>query len=339
MRAVLSLPTPLLRLLSGGGVVYRAGRTLEPRIQAIAHAVARAPQPPGLSLDQARTGLAQLHALLGGAAASGVKTEALSIDGPRGPIGLRAYRGAGQDPASPLLVFAHGGGGCMGDLALADPLCGLLAREARCAVLSVDYRLAPEHRFPAGLEDVAAAFAWARANAGRFGAPAGRVAIGGESIGAGLAAAVAQGLRAAGEPQPALQLLICPALDLAAEGGSLDAFADAFPLSRASLAWCVGHYLAPDADPADPRVSPSRCADLTGLAPALVITAGFDPLADQGEAYARRLKAAGVETTLRMHETLPHGFSLFAGAVPAAEAACHDIAARLRAAFEDGAGG
>jgi acetyl esterase/lipase len=204
-------------------------------------------------------------------------------------------------------------------------------------VLSVDYRLAPEHRFPAGLEDVLAAYRWARDNAGRFGAS--DVAIGGDSVGGNFAAIVCQELKRTGEPQPAAQLLIYPCTDVGSETPSMTTYADAFPLTRPLMDWFIGHYLGPDADPADPRLSPLKAKDLSGLAPAVIATAGFDPMVDQGEAYARRLRAAGVPVDYRCYDGLCHAFTAFTGAVPAADAACREIAGLVRARLEDLAAG
>ena len=178
-----------------------------------------------------------------------------------------------------------------------------------------------------------AAYRWARDNAPRFGAPAGQVAIGGDSMGGNFAAVIAQEMKRAGEPQPALQLLIYPALDVASETASMTTYADAYPLSRATMAWFMGHYMGPGDSPADPRLSPVRAADLSGLAPAVVVTAGFDPLLDQGEAYARRLREAGVPVVYRCYDHLAHAFTAFTGVVPAADVACREIAGLVRAAF------
>jgi acetyl esterase/lipase len=262
-----------------------------------------------------------------------VGLEDLSLEGPRGPVLARAYRPRNQDPAAPLLVYAHMGGGVVGDLETCHAICALLARAARCPVLSVDYGLAPEHRFPAGLEDVLAAYRWGRDNAQRFGAPPAQAAIGGDSMGGNFAAVICQLLRRAGEPQPVLQLLICPFVDAADEHPSMALYADAFPLSRALMDWFVDQYIGPGDGPADTRLSPLREPDLTGLAPAIVATAGFDPLLDQGEAYARRLREAGVPVVYRAYDSLAHGFTSFTGAVPAADAACREIAALVREAL------
>ena len=334
LKTILSLPSPILRAMSGGGVVYRGGRTLDPRFQFFAHAAKKMPSITTLPPDVAREASAKGLVAVSGPPEPGVRTESLSIDGPGGPLPLRAYRPAEQDSSAPLIVFAHFGGGVIGDLETCHAFCGILARIARTAVLSVDYRLAPDHRFPAGLDDVLAAYRWGRDNAARFGARPGTAAIGGDSMGGNFAAIVAQEMKLTGEPQPALQLLIYPAVDVASETASMSTYADAYPLSRPIMDWFMGHYMGPDANPADPRLSPNKSDDLTGLAPAVVITAGFDPLVDQGEAYAKRLQAAGVPVTYRCYDSLAHGFTAFTGAVPAADAACREVARLVREAFE-----
>jgi acetyl esterase/lipase len=343
LKALMSLPSPVLRAMSGGGTVYRGGRTLDPRFQFLAHAAAKLPSLTSLAPDEARAASARGLTVMSGPPEPGVRNESLSIDGPMssgggGPVKLRAYRPADQDSSAPLIVFAHFGGGVIGDLETCHAFCGILARTCRTAVLSVDYRLAPDHRFPAGLDDVLAAFRWGRDNAARFGAAPGTAAIGGDSMGGNFSAIVAQEMKRLGEPQPALQLLIYPAVDVASETPSMTTYGDAYPLSRPIMDWFMGHYMGPDADPADPRLSPDKTQDLSGLAPAVVITAGFDPLVDQGEAYAKRLVAAGVPTTYRCYDALAHGFTAFTGAVPAADAACREIARLVRAAFDTAKG-
>jgi acetyl esterase/lipase len=333
-KTILSLPSPMLRALSGGGAVEMGGRVLDPRFQFLAHASRNAPGMADAPPAMARAGSAASLAAVAGTPEPGVTRENLTIEGPGGPLPLRAYRPSSQDPKAPVMVFSHFGGGVIGDLETCDVFCGVLARGARCAVLSVDYRLAPEHRFPAGLEDVLAAYRWARGNTERFGAPTGHVAIGGDSMGGNFAAVLAQEMKAAGEPQPALQLLIYPAVDVASQTQSMTTYADAFPLSRATMDWFMGHYLAPSDDRVDPRASPLHAADLSGLAPAVVVTAGFDPLVDQGEAYAKRLSDAGVPVVYRCYDALAHAFTAFTGAVPAADIACREIAGLVREGFE-----
>lgn len=331
---LLSLPAPILRLMSGGGVVYQGGRTLDPRIQFLAAQARGAPPMQSLSPDAARAANNAGIALVSGTPEPGVRVETLTIEGPAGPIPARAYRPDTQDAAAPLMVYAHMGGGVIGDLETCHVFCTILAKCARAPVLSVDYRLAPEHRFPAGLEDVLAAYRWARDNGERFGAPKGLVAIGGDSMGGGFAAAVCQALKKAGEPQPALQLLVYPWVDVACESASMTIYGEAYPLGRALLEWFAGHYMGAGDDPADPRLSPLAESDLRGLAPAVVVTAGFDPLVDQGEAYARKLKAAGAPVVYRCYDSLSHGFTAFTGAVPCADTACREIAGLVREGFE-----
>lgn len=334
LRGLLSLPPPVLRLMSGGGVVYQGGRTLDPRFQFLAAQAKANPPMASLTPEQVRAANTTGLSAVSGDLEPGVAVEDLSIEGPGGLIPLRAYRPAVQDPAAPLMVFAHMGGGVIGDLETCHVFCSILAKHARCAVVSVDYRLAPEHPFPAGLEDVLAAYRWARDHAERFGAPAGQAAIGGDSMGGNFAAIACQELRKADEPQPALQLLIYPCVDVACDSASMTIYADAFPLSRSLMDWFMAHYMGPKDKASDPRLSPLREKDLKGLAPAVVVTAGFDPLLDQGEAYARQLRTAGVPVVYRCYDSLAHGFTAFTGAVPCADVACREIAGLAREGLE-----
>ena len=334
LKLILSLPSPVLRAMSGGGVVYKGGRTLDPRFQFFAHAAKKLPPMTSLSPADAVAGSARGLTAVQGPLEPGVRTESLSIEGPNGAVPCRAYRPENQDSTAPLIVYAHMGGGVIGDLETCHAFCSILARIVRTAVISVDYRLAPDHKFPAGLEDVLAAYRWARDNTARFGAAPTPPAIGGDSMGGNFAAIVAQEMKRTGEPQPAAQILIYPAVDVASETASMTTYADAYPLTRATMDWFMGHYMGADADPADPRLSPDRTKDVTGLAPAVIATAGFDPLVDQGEAYAKRLKAAGAPVRYRCYDSLAHGFTAFTGAIPAADGACREIASLVRETFE-----
>jgi acetyl esterase len=334
LKTLLSLPPPIILWLCGEKAVRRDGRTLDARFQALARMARDAPPPGDYPVELIRAGVSQAVAVSVGEPDLSVSAEALSIDGPRGPIPLRAYRPAEQNAAAPVLVFAHFGGGVVGDLETCDVLCRILARIARCPVVSVDYRLAPEHPFPAGLDDVLAAFRWARDNAPRFGAPAGQAAIGGDSMGGNLAAVIPQDLKRAGEPQPALQLLIYPAVDITTEVPLTKGDAGAYPLSPALIDWFTTNYLGPDGTRSDLRASPMLAEDLTGLAPAIMITAGFDPVLGQGEAYVERLREAGVPVMYRCFDSLVHGFSACTGVIPAVDVACREIAGMVREAFE-----
>jgi acetyl esterase len=334
VRKLLSLPIPMLRLMSGGGVVYQGGRTLDPRLQYLAAQARGAAPLETLSPEEARRASASGLDAMAGDLEPGVRVEPLTIPGPGGDIPARAYRPDSQDAQTPVMIFAHMGGGVIGDLETCHAFCSILAKTARGPVISVDYRLAPEHRFPAGLEDVLAAYRFARDNAQQFGAPQGQAAIGGDSMGGNFAAVVCQELKRAGEPQPALQLLVYPCVDVACESASMTTYAEAFPLTRALMDWFVGHYMGPGDSPADPRLSPLRAPDVSGLAPAVVVTAGFDPLLDQGEAYARRLKEAHVPVAYRCYDSLAHGFTAFTGAVPCADVACREVAGLVREGYE-----
>ncbi|HEX3886696.1 MAG TPA: alpha/beta hydrolase, partial [Phenylobacterium sp.] len=320
--------------MAGGGVVYQGGRTLDPRLQYLAAQARGAPPMTTLSQQDARAGSAMTLAVVSGAAEPGVRFEAVDIPGPAGRIPARLYRPEAQDSHAPLMIFGHFGGGVIGDLETCHAFCSILAKTVRGPVLSVDYRLAPEHRFPAGLDDMMAAYHWGRDNAERFGAPIAQAAIGGDSMGGNFAAVICQELKRKGEPQPTLQLLIYPCVDVACESASMTTYGDSFPLTRATMDWFMGHYLGPGDSPADPRLSPLRAKDVSGLAPAVIVTAGFDPLLDQGEAYARRLKEAGVPVAYRCYDSLAHAFTAFTGAVPLADIACREIAGLVREGFE-----
>lgn len=334
LKLILSLPSPILRAMSGGGVVYKGGRTLDPRFQFFAHAAKKLPPMTSLSPAEAVAGSAKGLAAVQGPLEPGVRTESLSVEGPNGPIPCRAYRPPQTDAKAPLIVYAHMGGGVIGDLETCHAFCSILSSVCSTTVISVDYRLAPDHKFPAGLEDVLAAYRWARDNTARFGAAALPPAIGGDSMGGNFSAIVAQEMKRTGEPQPTVQILIYPAVDVASETPSMTTYADAYPLTRATMDWFMGHYIGADADPADPRLSPDKTADLSGLAPAVVATAGFDPLVDQGEGYAKRLQAAGVPVSYRCYDSLAHGFTAFTGAIPAADDACREIAWLVREMIE-----
>jgi acetyl esterase/lipase len=252
-----------------------------------------------------------------------------------GPIALRAYRpsGAGADETLPALVFYHGGGWTIGDLDTHDVVCRQLANGARCAVFSVDYRLAPEHPFPAAVEDSAAAFAYVIRNARALKVDPARVAVGGDSAGGNLAAVVSIDARERGGAMPAFQLLIYPATDHRGDFPSLEKNGDGYLLTRASMDYFRRCYLPRSEDNADWRASPLLAKDLSRLPPAFVLTAGFDPLVDEGRAFAERLKREGVEVQYREYEDMVHGFGLMGGVLDRANEALAECASALRRAF------
>jgi acetyl esterase len=259
------------------------------------------------------------------------RVEDLEIPGPAATIPARLYVPATDDETPlPLLVYFHGGGWVIGDLETHDSPCRFIAAHSGARVLAVDYRLAPEHPFPAAAEDAYAAYAWASANAGRFGTEASRIAVGGDSAGGNLAAAACLTAREEGAPPPAMQLLIYPVTETGGELPSRQTFRDGFILTRRDMAYYEDRYLPPGADRGDPRVAVLQASDLGGLPPAYVATAGFDPLRDEGEAYAQRLREAGVPVALRRHPGLVHTFVNLTAISPTARAAMLEACGALR---------
>ena len=230
-----------------------------------------------------------------------------TIPGPAGDIPVRVFRPSPY-PGLPLLLWFHGGGWVTGNLDTHDQVGRLLADEVGAVVVSVDYRLAPEAKFPAAADDCLAAYEWALAHAAEVGADGSRVAIGGDSAGGNLAAVVALDARDRGLPQPKLQLLVYPVTDYELDSVSMIDNAKGYFLETESMRWFWDHYARTPSDFDDPRLSPMRATDLAGLAPAVVITAEYDPLRDQGEAYGARLRAANVPTEIVRADGLIHGF-------------------------------
>ncbi len=226
----------------------------------------------------------------------------------------RHYAPAGAP--QPLLVYYHGGGFVAGDLDTHDGLCRRICRDADMHVLSVDYRLAPEHPFPAAVDDAMAAFRWAYAHAAALGAMPGKVAVGGDSAGGNLAAVVGQMTAAAGGPAPCAQILLYPPTDRTTTRPSLELFGDGFFLTRADIDWYHLQYTGSTIAQPDPAQNPLCAKDFSGLPPALVVTAGFDPLRDEGEAYADALRQAGVPVILKRFDGLLHGFCSMADHQP-----------------------
>jgi acetyl esterase len=261
------------------------------------------------------------------------RCENIVIDGPGGKLTLRVYTPlSAMDGALPGLVFFHGGGFVLGDLDTHDDLCRMLSNGSGCRVVSVDYRLAPEHPFPAAVEDSVAATDWVFANAAALGIDASRIAVGGDSAGGNLAAVVAQVAKQKGGPTIGFQLLIYPVTQL---GGpdmpSMTENAKGYFLEKKSMDWFTQLYAPDKAHRSDPRLSPLLAKDLSGLPPAYVVTAGFDPLRDEGKAYADKLDAAGVPLTLAHYPGMIHGFFSMRSFVPKAREAVAAAAAALRA--------
>jgi acetyl esterase/lipase len=362
VRAVCGLPLWAQRAVSGAPVRLD-GQELAPEIQFLLRvaalagdrSVAEGRTPARARADNRRGALAVAQR----PPLPMARVEPLTIPGPAGDVPARLYapqpadgtivspggdksvRSTGADGGRPLVVYFHGGGWCVGGLETHDGPCRFLATHSGAKVLSVDYRLAPEHPFPAAVDDALAAFRWAAGAAAELGADPMRIAVAGDSAGGNLAAAVCLLARDLDGPKPALQALLYPVTDVGRAHRSREVFAEGFLLTRADMDWFERHYLGsrqpavdggreavPHAD--DPRVAVLRAEDLAGLPPAYVATAGFDPLRDEGELYAERMRAAGVRVALRRHPGLIHGFANMTAISRTAEAAMHELAGALR---------
>ena len=310
---------------------------LDPQMQAVIERSAKSGLPPyaSVSIAEARRLYKETRAALAPPAPDVGEVRDLAAPGPAGPIPLRLYRGLGTGSGAqlPALVYFHGGGWSIGDLDTHDIVCRTLANKARCAVVATDYRMGPEHKFPAAVEDCVAATCWVAREAPALGIDGARIAVGGDSAGGNLAAVVSIALRDAGGPPLAFQALIYPATDQRLESASHAKFGDGYLLTRASLLWFRDNYLrAEDYD--DWRASPLRAADLAHLPPAHIITAGYDPLLDEGKAYSDRLLAAGVPVLYECFEGMAHGFLTMGGVLAAANHALYRIAQSLAQAYK-----
>lgn len=256
----------------------------------------------------------------------------VAIPGPGGDLPVRVYTPVADGPL-PCLVYYHGGGWVLGDIEGLDSTCRALANAAGCVVVSVEYRLAPEHKFPAPLDDCIAAVHWVNVNAASIGVDPSRLAVGGDSAGGNLAAAVALHSRDHGGPALRLQLLVYPVTHHDYGTVSYADNGDGYLLTRDMMKWFWDHYLSTAEDGADPLASPLLAEDLAGLPPAVLYTAEFDPLRDEGEAYAARLAAAGVPVSSKRFDGQIHAFFQMLGVFPAAREAIDGAGAELRSAF------
>jgi acetyl esterase/lipase len=263
------------------------------------------------------------------------RVEDRAVPGPEGPICIRVYTPAatGSDQL-PGLVYFHGGGLVAGSLNTHDGVCRMLANETRCRVVSVDYRLAPEHKFPAAVEDGYTATMWAIKHAAELAIFRDRIAVGGDSAGGTLAMIVCQLARQAQEVELAAQLLLCPITDFCANTVSRRSFAEGYLLDKTMIDRDLEHYLPAGMGATDPRISPLRASDFSGLPTAFVHTAEFDPLRDEGRAYADRLTDAGVGVKYTCHPGMIHLFYGMTGVIPYARSAMKRIGAEIRAALE-----
>lgn len=308
--ALLDLPAPVMDRLIGAPPIVRDGRVLNRSVQALMVlgerlGVVGDDEPD--SVEQRRADLRRA-AGLGMPTWTGIYVTERRIPGPAGDIPVRVYRRMGRPEPLPAIVYLHGGGWAVGDLDSHDGTCRLLAHESECVVVSVDYRLAPEHPFPAAVDDAVAAYRWVHDHALELSVEPGRVGVMGDSAGGNLAAVVAQVTRDTDVPAPTAQCLVYPATDARFRERSHELFATGFFLTRASMEWYRARYLPDPADWDSPLASPIEATDLSGVCPAMVVTAGFDPLRDEGRRYAERLVEAGVPVRYRCYDDMVHGF-------------------------------
>jgi acetyl esterase len=299
---------------------------LHPRARAIVDGFAASPALATLTPAQARGAPTPLAA----APEPVASVVARTIPGPGGPLEIRVYRPNNALRAG--LVYFHGGGWVVGSIEAADGSCRILANRSRCLVVSVDYRLAPETKFPGAVEDAYTSLGWVAEHASELAIDPGRIAVGGASAGGNLAAAAALVARDRGGPLVAFQLLTVPVTELSSKARSHQEFAEGYGLTTADMTWFGAHYIAREADVADPYASVLR-ADLRGMPPAFVITAECDPLRDDGEAYADRLREFGIAARAKRYPGMFHGFLGFPGVLPEAAEAFEDAGKALREAL------
>ena len=316
---------------------------LDPRVKRFLDVLAagNAPNARGVSVAQRRGRLVELMKLGGPGAPVGA-TEDRSLPASSAPLAVRIYSpvrtAAANRALSPGLVYFHGGGLIAGSIDTHDSIARALCHEGDCRVISVDYRLAPEHPFPAGLDDATAAIAYIGSHAADFGVDAARLGVCGDSAGGTLAAAACHSLAHSAMPpmpRPALQLLICPILDYSRRTGSRRDFASGYLIDQDTLDHDLEHYSPGGADPRDPLVSPLLAADLTAMPPTIVHTAEFDPLRDEGEDYFDRLTHTGSALAYTCHPGMIHLFYGLGAVIPYARTAFEKMGAEIRAALID----
>jgi acetyl esterase len=301
---------------------------LHPEVRALLEMMDAQGAPPLESQDPvvARQDRVEGMKMLGGEPRPLARVEDFSIPGPDGDVPVRLYA-MEHGGVRPALIYFHGGGWVFGNLDTHDAVCRDLAAESGAVVISVDYRLSPEVKFPAAVNDSYAATLWIAANAERLGIDARRISVGGDSAGGNLATVIAMRCRDAGGPALARQLLIYPVTDLSSfDTASHRELAEGYFLTRAAMQWFTGHYLASDDQSRLPEASPLHAPNLSGLPPAFLITAEFDPLRDEGEAYAARLQQAGVSVTVKRYPGMVHGFVSMRGVVSGGRQAIQEAA-------------
>jgi acetyl esterase len=308
---------------------------LDPEIRAVLEEMAAAGGPPAdqVAVAEARAAHEAESAAMSGPGEEVAEVRDIRVPGPGGDVPVRTYRPASAGREAGVVAYFHGGGWCMGSIASFDTLCRALANASGALVASVGYRLAPEHPFPAGIEDARAVVRWLGAHAGQLGGDQARLAVAGDSAGANLAAVTARRVRDEGGPVLRLQALVYPVTDAALNTPSYREFGERHGLTAASMRRWWNLYLD-GADGLQPDCSPLRAADLAGLPPAFVLTSGYDVLRDEGEAYARALQQAGLPVTLRRYDGAIHGFFRWLARTQLSRRAVDEVGAALAAALE-----
>jgi len=324
-RTTSRLPKRVLRRMAGDPLEID-GNVLDLQMQVFANAAAKQQSAADPTVEAIREGFSAMARIASHEPVSSVSIHDRTIPGPGGDLGVRIYHPPSTSGSVPAIVWYHQGGYVIGGLDSDHSLCTTLADRCGAVVVSVDYRLAPEHPFPAFIDDGVAAHQWVIDQAEGLGIDATRVAVAGTSAGGMLAAVVCQQARLRGTPQPVGQVLLYPWIDFTATGGSRDSCAESFPLSAATLGFFASLALPDPAAAHDVRASPGLADELWGLAPAVVITAGFDPLRDEGNRYATALSGAGVKVVNRTEHALTHSFTSFGGVSKEARRAVDRVA-------------
>lgn len=322
------LPSGVLRLLGGKPIVGR-GVALDPLMQIIWKAGKKQPGVDTMSPRDARAGLEAAATSLQNDIPATVRVQEFSIPGPAREIPLRIYFPSTAGKGLPVTLFFHFGGFVIGSRDICHGFCGMIADRARTIVVNVEYRLAPEHPFPAPIEDGLAVYEWALHHAREIGGDNARVAVAGDSAGGMISAVIAQEAKRRGWTLPRCQLLIYPWLTPEQLLPSYTDFADAYPLTSNIMKWFGGHYFRDEHEKKHSWAAPLDEPNLAGLPDALIYTAGFDPLRDEGELYAKRLRTAGVPVTFKCFEYLTHSFTMLGGVLPAAQRAMIEMSGEL----------
>lgn len=330
LKGLALLPEWLLVKMAGGEPLVVGGRTLDPMMQLIRSQGEKMPSMTTMTPEQAREGMTTGLADLQPAPRSMRSKRELTIPVVDGEIDCRILTPHDVADPSPMILYFHQGGCVIGDIDSCEPFCTILADVTGCRVLMVGYRKAPEHPFPTAAEDAIAAFEFVMENADGLNVDPERVVVAGDSAGGGLSAVICQTMRDRGKAIPFAQVLIYPWVDAMADTESYKEHENGYPLDQATMEWFGGLYMTKPGDADDCRVSPLRNGDFSGLSRALIYTAGFDPLRDEGKLYADKLETAGVDVQYRCFDHLSHSFTALGGAVPAAMEACLMVANDIR---------